>query len=902
MGARDRPGRKVSGGGLVNLRMWLARLRAMFQNKRLERELVEDIQEHLRMATEENLRRGMSPNEAADAARRSFGGPEQMKEEFRDQRGIPALETVSRETRIAVRSLRRAPGFTVLAIVTLALAIGANSAIFSAVNALLFNPAGISKPGRVVVVRSKYDKLHLRNLVISLSEFNPVSDSTAIFSAAAIAKAADFTYTGGAYPQRLAALRVSSRWFEVFGAQPAQGRVFTAEEDQPANNQVAVLSDAAWRHLFGADPTVIGKTIVLDQRPYKIIGVMQPQYVAGVNELGKLSGQPYDLFVPLAARADTPPILYNPTYLGVARLQPSVDFAQAQAIMSVLTSRGLQDPIAGAPRKENGWGVSILPYTDFANADMKAPLLILWGAVGLVLLIACANIAGLTLARTSARSRELAVRTALGGSRWHLLRHIFAESLLLALAGSAVGLGVAYASIRGLEFLGPQNIVGGLKIPFDLRLLVFTGAAGILSGVLFGIAPAGQLGRVNTNEALKDGGRTGTAGRERIRLRSILVAAEVALALILSIGAALLLRSLFQLQQVDTGFHPDGVMTAVVTLPQARYKEAARQLAFYRGVILRLKALPGAVSAAAAYPMPFGMGYEGHPFQIVGRAVRENEPVLLGQARSVTPGFFSTLGIPVKRGRVFTEQDATGAPRVAIIDESLAQQYWPGEDPLGQQILEGGVQSTIVGIVGHTQQSDLATADQGVFYYSFYQAPIPFATVLVRNFGNPVPAAALREAVNSVDPAQPIYDAKTMQERVSATMAGRRFTIVLLGVFAVTAVFLAALGLYGVINYGVTQRTQEIGIRVVLGARRAQLLSLIVGQGLRITVFGLALGSIAAFAVARLLPNQLFGVSAFDPATFVGMATMLAAVALFASYVPARRAMKLDPVEACRYE
>jgi predicted permease len=875
----------------------------MFQKDRLERELTEEVQEHLRMATEENLRRGMGPREAAEAARRSFGGPEQMKEEFRDQRGVPVLETLGREIWIAIRSLGRAPGFTTLAIATLALAIGANSAIFSAVNALLFNPAGISEPGRVVVARSSYDKLNLRNLVISLDEFNRVNDSTAIFSAAAIAKTGDLTYTGSAYPQRLAALRVSWRWFEVCGAQPGQGRVFTAEEDRPDNNQVVVLSDAAWRRLFSADPMIVGKTIVLDQRIYKIIGVMQPEYVAGVNEVGRLSGQPYDLFVPLAARADTPSILYNPTYLAVARLQRAVTVAQAQAFMRVLTSRGLQDPVAGSPRKENVWGLSIVPYTDFVNADMKAPLFILWGAVGFVLLIACANIAGLTLARVSARSRELAVRTALGGSHWHLLRHILAESLLLAMAGSTLGLGVAYVFIRGMELLGPQNVIGSLKIPFNLPMLVITGATGMISGVLFGIAPVGQLGRVNTSEALKDGGRSGTAGRERIRLRSFLVTAEVALALVLSIGAALFLRSLFRLQQVDTGFRADGVMTAVVTLPETGYKEPARQLAFYRAVIQRLKALPGAMSAAAAYPMPFGIGYEGRPFQIVGRTVRENEPVLLAQVRSVTPEFFSTLRIPVKRGRAFTDQDAAGAPRVAIIDEALAQQYWPGEDPLGQEILVGGVRSTIIGIAGHTKQSDLAAAsDQGVFYYSFYQVPLPFATVIVRIKARPLPAAALREAVNFVDPAQPIYDAKTMEERVSTTLAGRRFTMVVLGMFAMIAVFLAALGLYGIINYGVTQRTQEIGIRMVLGARRSQVLSLIVGHGLRITIVGLGLGSIAAFTIVRLLPDQLFGMSAFDPATFAAMAVLLGAVALFASYVPARRAMKLDPMEACRYE
>jgi predicted permease len=363
---------------------------------------------------------------------------------------------------------------------------------------------------------------------------------------------------------------------------------------------------------------------------------------------------------------------------------------------------------------------------------------------------------------------------------------------------------------------------------------------------------------------------------------------------------------LSRLQNVDTGFHPEGVMSAVVTLPEAGYKEPQKQLTFYRGVIQRLRGLPGVNAAAAAYPLPFGLGSESRPFQIAGRPVRENDPAMLASLRLVTPDFFSTLRIPLKHGRAFTEQDTTQTERVTIIDETLAQQYWPNEDPLGQRIvlLRGGPESTVVGIVGHTKESDLASgADQGVLYYSLYQQPIPFATLIVHTEGNPAGLSrAMQAVVNSIDPGQPLSDAKTMEERVSATLAGRKFTIVLLGLFAMTAVFLASLGLYGVINYGVTQRTQEIGIRMVLGAERAQVLSLIVGQGIGIIAIGLLLGWLAAFAIARILPDQLFGVSAFDPVTFAGMGLLLSAVALFASYVPARRAVQLDPMVACRYE
>ena len=888
----------------MTFRIWLVRLSTLFRTNRLEQELDQDIQEHLQMATEENLRRGMSPREAAEAARRSFGGPEQVKEEFRDQRGIPFLETLGREVRIAFRSLRHAPGFTVLAVLTLALGIGANSAIFSAVNALLFHPAGVSDPSRVVVVRAKYDKLNLKDLVISLDNFREIRESPEIFSSAAIARSGEFSYLGGAYPQRLSSLTVSCAWFEVFGAQPARGRVFEDADCQPGNTRVVILSHAVWQRVFGGDPHVVGKTIDLDARRYRVAGIMRPEYTA-LTEVGGLNGQPPDLFVPSAIQ-ETPRTRFIETFLGVARLQPGVSFTRAQSQMSVLTNRGFQVPGAGPRRQENGWGLSIAPYTDFVGGDMKTPLLILWGAVGLVLLVACANIAGLMLARASARSRELAVRVALGGTRWHLLRHMFAESFLVALAGSILGLCVAYVFIRSVEISAPENIAGGLKIPFDVAMLFYTAGAGILSAVLFGFAPMGSLWHGKTSETLKEGARSSAPGRDGSRLRSVLVTAEVALALVLSIGAGLL-RSLARMQQVDPGLRPEGVMSASVALPEARYKDPESVIVFFREVIQQLKSLPGAKAAAAAYPLPFGPGFENRAFQIVGRATRQGDPAMQANLRLVTPEFFATVGIPVKRGRIFTEQDAGKTEPVAIVDEVLARQYWPNEDPLGQKItlqFQAGMQATIVGIVGHTRQPDLAAgSDTGILYSAFYQQPLAFATFVVQTGGSrAIPSSVMREAVNTVDPSQPIYDAKSMEERISATLAGRRFTVALLGLFALVAVFLAALGLYGVINYGVTRRTQEIGIRVALGARRAQVLRLIVGQGMRIALSGLGLGLLASFWMASWFPIQLFGVRTLDPVTFAAMAILLTAVALFASYVPARRAMKLDPVEACRHE
>jgi predicted permease len=887
------------------IRSWLVRFWAMFWKKRLERDLDEDIQEHLDLATDDYLRQGLSPQEAEIAARRSFGRAEPMKEELRDQRGIPFFETLSREMRIAIRSLRRAPDFTVLAILTLALAIGANSAIFSAVNRLLFNPTGVDESRGLVAIRAQYQKLNLKNMVVALNDFEDVRQSKEIFSAAAIARTEGFTYTGGgAVPQRVAVLRVSAAWFDVLRARAAHGRTFTSEEDVP-DSRVVVLSDAIWRRMFGSDISIVGNTMEFDKVPYRVIGIMRPEDRMTLNELGGLNGQPHEIFMPMGARLDNPRTRYTERYLAIARLQPGVDFETARTHMTVLTNRGYDVPFVGTPRKDNAWGLTIVPFNDFAAGDMKTPILILWGAVGLVLLIACSNIAGLTMARTAARRRELTVRAALGGNRRHFVGQILMESSLLGLAGSVLGLFVAYAFIRGVELWAPENVAGGLKIPFDLSIVLFTAAAGMISGALFGLTAAAKLRTSNVSEALKAETRNASAGSGRTRLRSVLVTAEITLAFVLSACAGLFLRSLSHLEQVDTGFRADGVMSASVVLRDARYQEAHSQLAFYRSVLQAMSALPGVRSAAAAYPIPFGVGSEGRAFRVAGRAVGQNEPAMQSGLRFITPDFFETLRIPLQRGRIFTEQDIAGAEPVAVIDARLAQQYWPNEDPIGQQvILSASLRSRIVGIVGSTRNSDLASSEErGIIYFPMYQQPISLATFIVLTAGAPETlAGAMQAAVNSVDSAQALYDAKTMEERVSTTLAGRRFTLALLSMFAFTAVSLAALGLFGVISYGVTERTREIGIRMALGAQRSQVLSLVLGKGLRINLIGLVVGWIAAFQIARLLPDQLFGVRAFDPVTFAGMAVLLTAVAVLASYVPARRAVNLDPVKACRYE
>jgi predicted permease len=883
----------------MSIQSWLRRLTAPLHKKSWESDLQEDIQEHLDLAIEENIRRGMSPSEAALAARRAFGGAEQMKEEYRDQRGIPALETFTREIRIAVRSLRRAPGFALLSIATLALAIGANSAIFSAVNALLFRPPGISDPSRLAVIRSQYSKLDLHSLVISYDDYQQV-EAAKIFSAIALAKSTDITYTGGSVPQRLSGLRVTWPWFNVLGIYAQQGRVFHQDDEGLPSKPLVLLTHAAWQRVFGGDPETVGKTILLDQRPYKIVGILKPDYLGALGEMGGVGEQPKDLVFPMTIR-DDPRSRYNENYLAVGRLAPGMSFPQAAAAVQVLTKRLHQGSERGTILKENGWGLFAVPYNDFAGGEMKTPMLILWGSVGLVLLIAAANLAGLTLARMSARTRELAVRTALGGTRWHLLRQLFTECALLSFAGSLAGLGVAYLLISTVERYAPEDVIGGLRIPFDGQMLAFTALAGIVAAVLSTLIPATQLLRAHSSSLLKEGGRSATASRERLRLRSFLVSAEVALALILSIGAGLLLRSLSHLESTNPGLRPQGVMTASLALPEARYKDAERIVGFYRQLIERAKTLPGATSAAISYPLPFGPGFEGRAFRIAGRPIVANQPSPQANIRLVTPEFFASLGIPLLRGRLFTEQDTANSQAVTIIDQTLADRYWPNQDPIGQKMIRTNT-SVVIGVVGHTTQVDTSSSsDRGYLYVPLYQDTLGFGTLIVKAPGEAAMLAkSMQATVNAIDPTQALYDMKTMQQRIDSTFAARRFTVILLGCFAATSIFLAALGLYGLMNFGVTQRTQEIGIRMALGAHRTQVLSMILGQGFKIAAAGIVIGGFAAYWIAMSLQDQLFSVQAFDVYTFAVSAFALILIALLATYVPARRATQLDPVEACR--
>jgi predicted permease len=804
------------------------------------------------------------------------------------------------DLRLALRTLAKSPAFALTAVAALALGIGANTTIFSVVNQVLLNPAGMDHPATVVAERVRYDKLALKSIGVSVPDFEDAQNSPQVFEAAAILAGGNFNYTASGGPEKLDGASVSADWFRVFGAKVKLGRTFLALEDQPNANQEAVLSFAAWKRLFGQDAGVIGRTIQLNETPYRVVGVMGPEFrfPPGV-----------DLWVPLGLPASSfdAQNRFNESYFGVARLKPGVSFERASALMKLLTDRIKSNQTRiGEYGRDSAWGMFIVPITDFIAGNTKTPLLVLLGAVGFVLLIACSNIAGLMLARSSGRAREVAVRAALGATRWHLVRQMMAECLVLAAGGAIAGLALAYGGIRGIVALAPATVPIALDVRLDPFVLLFTAGAAIAAGLLFGIAPAWQMSRLDRYEALREGGRAGTAGLARQRMRAGLVMGEVAIALVLLAGAGLFLRSLASIENVHPGFEPEGVITGSVALPRARYSEDARQIAFYRAVLDGLAKIPGVTNVAAALPVPFSNDGGSASFEIEGRPSPAGDPGPHGDIAQVSPGYFGALKIPLRRGRVFSDHDVVGSQSVALVDETLAKQYWPSQDPIGQHIRNGSNSpwATIVGVVEHVKNSDLA-GDQikGRYYYPLYQQPSSEATLVVRTQGDPGAAAgAIRAAVSAVDPAEPISQLRTLSSMVNASLAPRRFVVTMLAIFAALALLMAIIGLYGVTSYSVAQRTQEIGIRMALGARRGEILGMVIRQGMWLTGGGVLAGLAAALALSQLLRSQLFEISPFDPLTFGLTAVVLIAAELLACAIPAQRATRIDPMEALRHE
>ncbi|MGA8406830.1 MAG: ABC transporter permease [Candidatus Acidiferrales bacterium] len=817
------------------------------------------------------------------------------------------MSTIFQDLKFALRLLAKSPAFTAIAVLTLALGIGANTAIFSVVNGLLLHPTGVDHPERLLAVRVHYETLNLKSIEISAPDFNLARENKNVFASAALDMSADFNYSAGDWPQRLRGAKVSSQWFEVFGARPLLGRVFTPEEDQPHADHEVILSYNTWKTLFGADKSIIGRSIQLNQQPYTVIGVMRPDF--------RWPDQT-DLWSPLALPAADFAIdnIFNESYFAVARMQPGVSAQQAAAYLNVVTQRVVNDPRSQFP-KSSGWGMFSVPLTEFVYGDVRTPLLILLGAVGFVLLIACANVAGLLLARASGRTREFAVRTALGASQWRLARQTLTESVILAALGMAAGLFVARGAISALLALAAHNLSEGLVVSMDARVLLFTAALAGLSAIVFGVVPALQTSRTDPQDNLREGRGAGSAGRAHHRFRDVLVVGQLALALVLLAGAGVFLKSLSKMQDASVGFRPHGLMTAAAALPEHPYDSPAKQIAFVNATLERIAHSPGVVSAAAGVPLPFS-GFNGSAsFEIEGRAALPGDPGPHGNVREVSPDYFEAMGIPLIQGRTFTADDRLGAQRVVVIDENLARLYWPDGDALGKHLKNGDKDpwSTIVGIVAPVRHSQVVGEEssgnmtegsgKGVYYFPMYQTEAPAMFFIVRTNGNPAAMAeTIRAAVHSVDPAQPVSDLKTMDERIALSLGPRRAAVALLTVFAAMALTLAAIGLFGLVRYNVTQRIQEIGIRMALGAQPRDVLTMLIIQSGRLIAAGIVGGVIFALLFTRVLASLLYGVSPADPVTFAATAILLAAVALLACYIPARRAMRVDPMVALRYE
>jgi predicted permease len=811
------------------------------------------------------------------------------------------------DVRYGIRMMGKSPGFTAVAVLTLGLGIGANTAIFSVVNSLLLRPAGIAHPDRVVAVRVRYEKLNLKSILISAPDFTLFRGGDHIFASAAMADPADFNYTGGGVPQRLRGAKVSYQWFDVFEARPFLGRVFTPEEDQPKRDHEVVLAFDTWRSVFGGNSEIVGRTVLFNEEPYQVIGVMGPAFQWP---------NPVDLWSPLALTPEDFKVdnIFNEAHFAVARLDPNVPFPRAAAFLQAVTERVVNDPRSKYP-KSSGWGMFLVPFTEFVYGDVREPLIILLGAVGFVLLIACANVAALLLARAAGRAREFAVRAALGAPPWRLARQVLTESAALAIVGMGLGLILGAEGIKALLLLAPGTLSMGLRVPMDAQVLLFTLAVAGGSAMIFGAGPAWQISRTDPQRNLTQSRGAAAGGRMHHRFRDALVVGQLALALVLLAGAGIFLRSLSRLEDVNVGFRPHGLTTASLSLPEHQYDTPAKQIAFVSDAVERLRNSPGVLSAAAGTPIPFsGIGGSAS-FEIEGRPRPPGDPGPHGDVREASAGYFETLGIPLLRGRTFTDEDRMGSQPVVMIDENLARQYWPNDDPLGKhmKINDNDPWSTIVGVVGPVRHSQVVGEEastegtegsgKGVYYFPLYQTEASSVFLIARSRGNPVAVATvIREAVRAVDRSQPISDVKTMDERIALSMGPRRSAVALLSVFAIAAIILAAIGLFGLVRYSVAQRTEEIGVRMALGAQPGDVMRMVVREGGRLIAAGISIGTVLAFALMQVVKGLLYGVSARDPWTFLGVAVLLAAVALLACYLPARRAMRVDPLVALRYE
>jgi putative ABC transport system permease protein len=808
------------------------------------------------------------------------------------------LETLWQDFRFGARMLMRKPGFTTVAVLTLALGIGANTAIFSVINGVLLRPLPYSEPDRIATVWNTYLQLGIPKTTVSPVDFRDWQQMNRSFAHMASYAYSSFVLTGDHDPVRLLAARVTSDFFAVMGVEPMLGQTFVAEDDQPEAGKVAVLSHGLWQRQFGADPGIVGQSVTLDGTTYEVRGVMPPEF-------GFPSGR--DLWAPQAYPSARFELRQRGSvYLqAVARLKPGIAVAEAQAEMAAI-ARQLEQLY---PETNQGRNVLVLSLHDDTVGEVRLALWVLLGAVGFVLLIACANVANLLLARTATRQNEVAVRVALGAGRARLIRQFLTESVLLGLSGAVAGLLFALWGLDLLRTLGAGNLPRLEEVRLDMGVLGFTIGVALVSAFLFGLAPAFFASRADLNSSLREGGRGAGESFRRNPLRAVLVVGEVALALVLLVGASLLVQSFLRLQSVDTGFNPESILTTYVSLPP-RYADGEAQSLFFRQLTDRLTTRPEIESAGVSTTVPLQGSEMALDFLIQGRPlpVRGQEPG--ARFNSVTPGYFRALGMRLQAGRFFLETDRADAPPVAVINRDMAERFWPGENPIGEKITinvnyenPDPVYHEIVGIVEGVRHNGLDEESGPEMFAPRDQYPMAGGFLVVRSAQNPETLSSIvRSELFTLDDKIAPSSFRSMGYYLSSAVAQPRFRTVLLSLFALLALVLASVGVYGVISYSVAQRTNEIGIRMAMGAQQADVFQLVVGQGMLLALAGLGLGLVVSFVLTRFLANLLYGVSATDPVTFVGVSVVLGAVALLACYIPARRATRVDPMVALRYE
>lgn len=887
------------------------RLAALSLSPAREAEIVEELSQHLDDQFEQAVQRGATEEEARQAVLTDFDennvlAPSLKRVERRvpqnpiqmgTERKTNMLSDLRQDVRYGLRMLSKNPAFTLIAVLALALGIGANTAIFSVVNTLLLRPLPYKDPSRLVMIWENATHLGFPKNTPSPANFLDWQKQNTLFESMGAFAERSFNLTGLGEPERLDGRRVSANLFDLLGVKPIIGRNFVPDEDKPGT-RVAILNETLWKRRFGSDPGVIGRAIALNGESYTIVGVL-PASVR-LPAFGNWRDQ---VWVPLAFPAEEAAARGNHFLEVIGRMKPGVALQQARAEMETIAARLAQQ----YPDQNVRIGSVVNPLHEEIVGNMKPALLILLGAVAFVLLIACANVANLLLARAAARQKEIALRLALGADRARLTKQLLVESVMLSLLGGIVGLGLAYAGLHVLLGFIPPDVAHAETIGIDAKVLGFTLLVALVTGLVFGLAPASQASHFNLNDTLKEGGRDSGAGVRGKRLRSVLVIAEVAVSFILLIGAGLLINSFMHLRNLDPGFRADHLLALNVDLSETKYPDNARRTAFFDEVVRRVQALPGVRSVAVAGNLPLTYNGDSGPIGVEGipDPPPDQRPDVI--YRAIGPGYFSTMGIPLIRGRDFNDQDSLDKDPGVVVSEKTVRHYWPNTDPIGKRLKVGsttadGPWRTVIGVVKDVRQNDFVAEPKMQMYFTYRQlrSLMPNALV-VRTAVDPMSVAtSVRNAIWAVDKDQTVANVDSMEHIVAGAVARQRFSMLLLAIFAAVALVLAAVGIYGVMSYSVAQQTREIGIRMALGAQRSDVLKMTVKQGLKLVGFGLVIGLVAAFILTRVMTTLLFGITATDPLTFASISLVLLAVAILASYIPALRATKVDPMIALR--